>query len=332
MISTAARGLVLFLLALPVPASAQEAAVELGSPAGCKIGVECFVQQYPDMADGPDIADPLCGSATYDGHDGTDLRLLSLPDIQPSVPVLAMADGVVLRGRDGMPDRLVQTQEDRAAVAGRECGNGLVVDHEGGIEAQYCHLRQGSIAVAPGQSVGKGDIVGAIGASGLVQFPHVHVVVRRNDEVVDPLTGRALGEACAPQAVPDPLWEPEVAGVMSGADAQIVALGVTDGPVDHDSLTALGPPGTASADADAIVGWAWFLNLRGGDRVRVALTGPAAEPLAENASPPLERAKADYSAFAGRRITPQPGSYRVVAQIVRGGRVIAERGVDVEVR
>src|SRR3954454_24863756 len=137
-------------LFLPAPAGA----LELGLPAQCALGKDCFVQQFADDDTRPgEVADPFCGKATYDGHDGTDLRILSMTDVARGVPVLAVADGTVLRGRDGVPDRLVTTDADRAAVADKECGNGMIVDLGGGYEAQYCHMRQGSLTVKPGNAV-----------------------------------------------------------------------------------------------------------------------------------------------------------------------------------
>ena len=163
-------------------------ALELRLPADCALGEDCFLQQFPDMKKGEGAVDPFCGIASYDHHDGVDLRILSLKDISRGVPVVAVADGEVLRGRDGMEDRLIVTDADRKAIEPQACGNGVVVAHADGVETQYCHLRKGSIVVKPGQTLKAGDKIGEIGASGLVQFPHVHLTVRVGGKKVDPLT------------------------------------------------------------------------------------------------------------------------------------------------
>ena len=102
-------------------------ALELRLPADCTLGEDCFIQQLPDMKAGDGAQDPYCGIATYEGHDGVDLRVLSMNDVMRGVPVVAVADGEVLRGRDGVEDRLVRTEAVRAEVANRECGNGVRV-------------------------------------------------------------------------------------------------------------------------------------------------------------------------------------------------------------
>jgi hypothetical protein len=107
--------------------SAPALAIELGLPARCELGKTCFVQQYPDMAAGDAVADPLCGTLTYDGHSGTDLRILSMKDVEAGYAVVAVGDGEVLRVRDQEQDHLIETESDPASVAGRECGNGLVI-------------------------------------------------------------------------------------------------------------------------------------------------------------------------------------------------------------
>jgi hypothetical protein len=41
----------------------------------CELGKICFVQNYVDVDPGPAALDFTCGSATYDGHKGIDIRL-----------------------------------------------------------------------------------------------------------------------------------------------------------------------------------------------------------------------------------------------------------------
>lgn len=306
-------------------------AAELGVPLDCRPGVDCFVQQQPDFDPGPGAADPFCGGKTYDGHDGTDIRVLSMAEVARGVPVLALGDGRVLRGRDGVPDRLAMTAADRAAVADRECGNGLVLALDSGMELQYCHLKRGSVRVKPGEAVAAGDILGMVGASGDAQFPHVHVTVRGGGEVLDPATGRALSAGCLndPKEAA-PLWSGPARDWMARADTPILSVGLSGSPPDYDRLVEDGPPPELRAGDAATVGWGWFANLQGGDRVRIVITAPDGAVFSDETTAALPRAKAAYLQFAGRKRSPAPGSWRLLVEVLRGGGVAARRETVVE--
>lgn len=301
-------------------------AVELGLPAQCTPGKDCFLQQFPDMDPGPGATDPFCGIATYQGHKGTDLRILSMKDVERGVPVIAVADGTVLRGRDGVADRLVKTEADRDAVKAKECGNGLVMDVGDGVEVQYCHMRKGSVVARPGQAVKRGDKLGEVGASGLAAFPHVHITVRVDGKEVDPSTGRVLTEGCLKNpADARPLFSKDAMKALGHGDPQIVEVGLTGAVFDHDDLSVTGAPPPPTAQSDNIVGWGWFINMRKDDRIRIALIGPDGKKFAEKTSDPLDRSKASFSGYAGRASKPKPGTYSVVVSVIRDGDIIAEQ-------
>jgi murein DD-endopeptidase MepM/ murein hydrolase activator NlpD len=64
-------------------------------------------------------------------------------------------------------------------------GNVVVVDHGGGIATTYNHMS--AFSVSTGQSVGRGEQVGAIGCTGYCTGPHLHFEVRANGYPVDPM-------------------------------------------------------------------------------------------------------------------------------------------------
>ena len=64
-------------------------------------------------------------------------------------------------------------------------GNLTVIDHGGGLSTAYGH--QSSIAVAVGQQVAQGQIIGNVGSTGHSTGPHLHFEVRVNGAPVDPL-------------------------------------------------------------------------------------------------------------------------------------------------
>jgi len=83
---------------------------------------------------------------------------------------------------------VIASQEGQVVFAGqaRGYGNVVYVNHDDGVQTRYAHLN--SIAVSSGQSLEKGQIVGALGNTGVGTGPHLHYEYRINDVAVDPLT------------------------------------------------------------------------------------------------------------------------------------------------
>lgn len=64
-------------------------------------------------------------------------------------------------------------------------GRCIIVLHGGGMSTLYGHLSR--IDVQPGQSVARGQRIGAVGSTGMSTGPHLHFEVRRNGAPVNPL-------------------------------------------------------------------------------------------------------------------------------------------------
>lgn len=309
----------------------------LSLPIACAPGRDCFVQQGFDHDPGPRARDHRCGARTYDGHDGVDIRLPTIAAQRRGVTVLAAADGTVRGVRGDAPDRLAQTDADRAAIAGKECGNGVVLVHPGGWETQYCHMAAGSISVRPGEPVRTGQPLGRVGLSGNTQFPHLHFSVRHHSagqgtRKVDPFRPLAPAGSCAPQDGPM-LWDARSAAALAWRESEIINAGFSDAAVSGDVLEQEGirrPDGLSPA----LVGYARVIGLSAGATFRVTLNGPRGEVLATN-SATADRNKAQYLAFAGKRRPPggwPVGRYVLVSEVVRGGRTIAARSESIDLR
>ena len=76
-------------------------------------------------------------------------------------------------------------------------GNAVVIDHGSGVATLYAH--QSSVAVSVGQSVGRGDVIGYVGQTGLAAGPHLHFEVRVGGEDLRPAGLRQAGLGVAPR-------------------------------------------------------------------------------------------------------------------------------------
>ena len=89
-------------------------------------------------------------------------------------PIQAIADGVVTT----------------ATEQGGAYGVYVVIRHEIDgqvVESVYAHMREGSLALTPGQTVRVGQMVGRVGNSGRSTGAHLHFEIRTGGEAVDPL-------------------------------------------------------------------------------------------------------------------------------------------------
>ena len=105
-------------------------------------------------------ADPFGGGSDY--HPGIDIA------VDYGTPIKASSTGTVEEAQwNGGYGRFVS------------------IDHGNGITTCYGHMS--AIAVQPGQTVRRGDVIGYAGSSGYSTGPHVHFEVRQNGSPVNPL-------------------------------------------------------------------------------------------------------------------------------------------------
>lgn len=302
-------------------------------PLDCVVGKSCFLQNLVDLdQESAAIADTLCGQDTYDNHKGIDIRVFSLADVARGVDVFAVADGEVLGVRDEVADRLVDSPEALATIKGRECGNGVALRHENGLATQYCHMKLGSIAVAKGQRVRRGDILGKVGVSGLSAFPHLHLTVRSGDMLVDALTGTpAEAKNCSPAKAANGPFGRETTEALIASRDDILQIGLAGKPFDIADLVEGRVPPLPTAQSEAVVAWGWAINAHQGDRMRIRIeTGEGV--FSDNMSKPLANRKAATFNFAGRNRPPKPGPYKVTVSLLRSGQVIEKKSETFIVR
>ena len=108
----------------------------------------------------------VSGYDPENGHPGIDFAA------EEGAEVYAVADGIV-------------TTADYDA----EKGNYVVLDHGGGLETEYQHLKSSLVSV--GQSVVQCQVLGYVGSTGNSTGPHLHFEARQDSTPAD-LTGTAL--------------------------------------------------------------------------------------------------------------------------------------------
>jgi len=319
-----ALALALCLAPAALPAAG---APQFSLPLDCPEGMGCYIQQYVDHDPGPAAEDYACGPLSYDGHTGTDFALPTRADLAARVPVTAAAPGTVRAVRDGMPDRLA-SEADAAALEGRGCGNGVALRHGDGWETQYCHLARGSIAVAPGDRVARGDRLGAVGLSGRTEFPHVEFIVRRDGAPVDPFD--PSGDTRCGAAAEDALW----AAPPPYRPGGLLDAGFAPDVPDYAAVKA----GTAARDAlprdaGALVLYGFAFGARAGDVIALRIEGPQGEVIDHTAR--IERARAQLFRAAGTRRPAAgwpAGRYRGTVTLTRDGAEIARLETAVTLR
>jgi hypothetical protein len=263
------RTVVAFLLLLF--ASKANAQPQLELPVACKPAKDCWISNYVDLDEGPGIRDYACGRFTYDGHKGVDIALRDRKAMDEGVAVLAAAAGKVLRTRDGEPD--ISARDRPGGVKGRDCGNAVVIDHGGGVEGQYCHLRRGSVAVRRGATVAAGEKIGLVGLSGSTEYPHLHLTLRYRGQVVDPFLGPGGHPGCGPGSAP--LWSPAAMAALPYATGALYNFGVAAAMVSPDAVRRGEHRGrTLAADAPLFAVWMEAYGVRADDRLTMTVDGP----------------------------------------------------------
>lgn len=302
--------------------------IQLGMPIACEPGRTCYIQNYSDADPSASARDYKCGTRTYDGHNGTDFRLPSLASQKAGVEVLASASGRVLRTRDSAPDGAF-SKSSREAVRDVECGNGAVIEHPEHWETQYCHMASGSLMVKPGESVKAGQPLGRVGLSGLTEYPHLHFTVRHKGAVVDPFAYGAAPDSCGSGKL---LWHPALHAQLDYQERAILNAGFASGPVTMELIE----DGSAdkelpSAGAAAIVAFVRAIGLKTGDAQRLVIKDPTGNVIAENRASQLEKDKAQFMLFTGRKRPTSGwdrGTYKATYVVERDGRVVLKKDLE----
>ena len=103
----------------------------------------------------------------------------------PVLHFTRMHTGIDFGSPYGTPIHAVANGRVVSAWYGGGYGNRIIIDHGGGIMTLYGHCSR--LMVNDGQSIRQGQVIGAVGSSGLATGPHLHFEVWRNGARVNPI-------------------------------------------------------------------------------------------------------------------------------------------------
>jgi murein DD-endopeptidase MepM/ murein hydrolase activator NlpD len=315
--------------ALLLPSASETRAadpISLALPLACEIGKTCFVQNYADSDASSKWKDYRCGEQTYDGHGGTDFRVPSMDEQRAGVDVIAAAPGTVIGTRDALAD--ISVREGSAeSVKGRECGNGVLLRHEGGWVTQYCHIAKDSIRVSRGQKVETGTPLGRIGLSGNTEFPHLHFSVRHNETKIDPFAYQAETGSCGGGKS---LWNETARTALSYRRGEVMNAGfagntVTMAQIDSGETKHMPP----TVNSPVLIAYVRAIGLEANDVLEMSIVGPDGKPFVQPArQPPLDHSKAQYFTMVGKKRGQeswQAGTYTATYRILRDNSSVLEK-------
>lgn len=281
----------LLLLATPVRADG----LTLGWPVACTHDKDCWIVHYTDQDATAGVKDFTCGALSYNDHKGTDIGLRDRAAMKKGVDVLAALDGEVVRVRNDMEDHAGDAADLQHAVQiKQECGNLVSLLHNGKWVTEYCHMKKGSVTVALGQKVHKGEKLGQVGQSGLAEFPHLHFSLREKNTLMDPFTGLAAGNCMAKGRR---MWD----SPLPYDPVKIFAAGFTGKSPDYEALLEdASSPVSLDANGAALVFWAQFFGTQAGDHITLDVRGPDGSSFA-GSTETLQKSKIRFFSFVGRK-------------------------------
>ncbi len=104
----------------------------------------------------------------------------------PTLYVWRMHSGIDIGGADYGTDILAADGGVvSVATYGSGYGNYVMINHGNGIMTLYAHMSKYYVSV--GDVVKQGDVIGAVGSTGVSTGPHIHFEIRINGSTVDPL-------------------------------------------------------------------------------------------------------------------------------------------------
>jgi len=105
----------------------------------------------------------------------------------------------------------------------------------------------------------------------------------------------------------------------------ILDVGLAAAPPELSNLVRAGGPPLATSRSNSTVAWLWAINVDEGSRFRIRLVGPGETTLIDHTTNARARRKANYLAYAGRKVGVKIGTYHLNVEITNGEKRIASK-------
>ncbi len=245
--------------------------ISLAMPIDCIPGKTCFTQKYVDMDASKDTRYFKCGSLSTDGHQGTDIRLLSYREMEAGVDVFAAAAGKVNDIRDKMPDVSSQLVT-YDVVTNRGYGNRVAIKHDNGYMTIYAHLKRASLLGAVGDIVKSGQKLAKVGLSGLSEYPHLHFELRRGRKIIDPYSGKVSGYGCGKSG--DSYWNDTAKKLLRYQPSFIINAGFSSVKLNRNAVEYQLYEDKISANSRNFLYNIYLAGISPGDKFNIKIISP----------------------------------------------------------
>ncbi|MFO0576001.1 MAG: urea transporter [Polyangia bacterium] len=205
-------------------------------------------------------------------HSGDPTELVSYRAYR--LPVLAAADGKVVRIVDDVPDNPIG-----GVNVQQNWGNLVLIEHAPRLYSLVAHLVPGSVRVAVGQAVRAGELLGLCGNSGRSSQPHVHFQLQAEPD---------LGAPTLPCRFADGVRVTSERGALAASERVVPALL----PETGDTVRNLLLDADRAAYFTFPYGAEWALRIKKGGR---------ADP--NSADDPVEHLRSDLDLYGQRLLT-----------------------------
>ena len=111
---------------------------------------------------------------------------LELEPFDPFCPGRHVHTGVDLAAPMGSPVHTATAGTVHVGFDPNGAGHYVVVTVDAHVRAFYCHLS--AVGVVSGEAVSAGQVIGALGESGMATGPHLHFEVQVDGSSIDPVT------------------------------------------------------------------------------------------------------------------------------------------------